>query len=84
MKRLTNTSTHRITTRTAVYNVTLTRLKNTASGCPRWDVVITNDNELKARYWATSYHYHMNGHYFDELGEAEEAVRQHEELIKGE
>ena len=81
MKRLTNTSTHRIVTRTAMYNVTLTKLKNTASGCPRWDVVITNADELKARYWATSYHYRMNGHYFDELGEAVEAVREHEKLI---
>ena len=79
MKRLTNATTYRF----GKYTATIERIKNTASGCPRWEVTITNTDDLTANGGAIAYRYRFNGHYLNEEMEALEAVRQHIEMMNG-
>ena len=84
MRRLTNPSTYEVITNRGRYAVALERLKNTASGCPRFKaVIITLEvfGEYRPEGYFYSASYSFRGHYMNEQGEAQEVVRQHEELI---
>lgn len=84
MRRLTNATTYRVITRGHLYAVTMERINNAKSGCPRWDVTITDLDALNSRSGAGAYRYRFSGHHMSEADEAREAVRQHEELIERE
>lgn len=79
MKRLTNATTYKF----GRFAVTMERIKNTASGCPRWEVTITDTDKMDANGGAIAYRYRFNGHYLNEEKEALEAVAEHIKLMDG-
>lgn len=84
MKRLNNKSTYEVITKRARYAVTLERLKNTNAGNPRFSAnIITLEvfGENPATEYFYTVCYRFNGHYMNDLDEAREVVRQHEETI---
>jgi len=85
MKRLTNNSTYEVTTDRAKYAVVLRRLHNTTSGQARFEAdIITLEvfGERKPERFFYSSCWRFTGHYMNDEGEAKEAVRQYEEILK--
>lgn len=85
MRRLTNPSTYEVITDRARYAVTLEGMKNDANGNRRYKAnIITlhyfGEEPATGTFYTVCYTF--TGHYMNEAGEAAEAVRQHEELIK--
>ncbi len=85
MKRLTNNSTYEVITSRARYAVVLRHLSNTTNGQPRFEAdIITLEvfGERKPERFFFSSCWRFKGHYANDEGEAKEAVRQYEEILK--
>ena len=81
-KRMNNKNSYMIKTVKADYIVTLTRLKNTYSGNPRFEanIMMIKDytNETINNDFVYTVCYRFNGHYMDELNECRYIVEYHE------
>ena len=82
MKRLFNEYGYLVRTDNGEYLVLYNRLKNTASGCPRYEFRIIRLTHNKNE-WCCAAVYRNNGHYCGDKGECERIVKMYEkELFK--
>lgn len=84
MRHLTNNSTYEVITSRAKYAVVMEGLKNTTYGQRRFKINIITlevNGEPKPEKVYNTATFTMKGHYFNEEGEAREAVRQYEEML---
>lgn len=86
MKQITTPSTYEVITDRARYAVALEHLTNTNAGTPRFKATlimldIFGEKRPERTFYATAWTF--KGHYLNDEGEAKEAVRQYEEILKG-
>lgn len=75
IKQLTNLSTYKFVIDHKIYYVSITNLKNTYAGQPRFEAIITKaSNDYYPRY---SYKYYFYGHYYTEKDEARFILNYH-------
>lgn len=75
VKTLKSKSVYKVEDGKQTYLVTLTRLKNTYEGCPRFEaqVIYMIDNHISDYFSASTFRF--RGHYFNDRQEAEWLIR---------
>lgn len=77
IKQLNNKATYKIEHDGVIYFITLSRLKNTYDGNPRFEALITSIYpDINSQYNVT-FNYHFRGHYYDEIDEARYILKYH-------